>query len=234
MKDIRLKFYKKEDMIYISHLDLMRLIQRVFRRSGTMLKHTEGYNPQPKISFATALSLGTESEAEYMDIELEKDMELNELIERLNSNLPDGIKIKDGLEKTDKSSIMALIEWGTYEVSAKLKEPTSIEFAREELKRFLALEEIIDIREKKKKKKLVTREVNIKELIKELSIEDIEGEYINFKMFLKTGSSGNLKPEIVIKKLSEYTNLDLETEFPKVKRLELFIEKDDEIVTPLQ
>lgn len=233
MKDYRLKFTKKEDMIYISHLDLMRLWQRVFRRAGIAVKHTEGFNPQPKIAFATALALGTESDAEYMDVELENDVELDFLIEKLNEKLPSGIEVLKGQRRQDKASIMSLIEWGTYEVQIKLLENISKEDAEKEIEKFLALDEIIDIRERKKKKKITLREVNIKELIKELKIVDVTDDYIKLFMLLKTGSNGNLKPEVVVNKLSEYTDLKIETELPIVYRKELLVERDGNIEEPI-
>lgn len=233
MKEYRLKFTKKEDMIYISHLDLMRLWQRVFRRTGIAVKHTEGFNPQPRIAFATALALGTESDAEYMDVELEESIDINSLIERLNENLPEGIEVLKGQVRTDKASIMSLIEWGTYEVQIKLLEKVSKEKAEEEIEKFMSLDEVIDIREKKKKKKVTLREVNIRDLIKELKLIDVDEKYIKLFMYLKTGSNGNLKPEVVVNKLSEYTDLNIETEFPMVYRKELLVERDGNIEEPI-
>lgn len=230
MKDIRLKFSKKKDMIYISHLDLMRLLQRVFRRAGIKMEYTQGFNPQPKMSFATALALGTESDSEYMDIELAEDIEIDELIERLNENLPDGIEMLGGVEKTDKASIMSLIEWGTYEVEADLKKDYTEEEIQKEIDKFLQLDEIIDIKEKKKKKKIIRREVNIRDLIKNLELISAEDGEVKFFMFLKTGSNGNLKPETVIKKIEEYTDLEMETDYPRVYRKELLIEENNKIV----
>ena len=69
-KKIRMKFIKTKDMIYISHLDVQRLLQRVFRRAEVELSFSQGFNPHPKITYGNALALGVESYREYVDIEI--------------------------------------------------------------------------------------------------------------------------------------------------------------------
>ncbi|MFR3498169.1 MAG: TIGR03936 family radical SAM-associated protein [Paraclostridium bifermentans] len=97
-KIIRCKFKKENDMIYISHLDLQRLLQRAFRRAEIQLSYSQGFNPHPKMSYGHALALGTESQGEYVDIEIEDDIEVKEFLERINQQLPDGIKFVKGQE----------------------------------------------------------------------------------------------------------------------------------------
>lgn len=233
MKNMRLKFIKRGNMIYISHLDLMRFFQRTFRRAGIMLKHTEGFNPQPKMSFATALALGTSSDGEYMDVELDSDISSEELLEKLNENLSEDIKILKAKERDGKESIMSLIEWGQYVVKVKSNTEYRIEEVQEKVDSFLKLEEIIELKEKKKKNKVTTREVNIRPNIKRLDLMTAENGEIMINMFLKTGSNGNLKPETVLAKLAEYTGLDFNLDSTRVHRVDLFVERDGKIVTPI-
>ena len=90
-KLIRVKYKKEDEMIFISHLDLQRLLQRAFRRAKINLSYSEGFNPHPKMSYGNALALGVESQGEYVDIEIEDDIEVKEFLERINEQLPDGI-----------------------------------------------------------------------------------------------------------------------------------------------
>ena len=92
----RLLFEKTGNAVWISHLDLMRLFQRAFKRAGLPLKHTQGFNPRPSVSIALPLSVGVESNCELLDFELDG-MELshNEIISRLNSCLVEGITVTD-------------------------------------------------------------------------------------------------------------------------------------------
>ena len=63
----RALFEKTGNARYISHLDLMRVFQRAFKRAGLPLTHTQGFNPRPSVSIALPLSLGVESRCELLD-----------------------------------------------------------------------------------------------------------------------------------------------------------------------
>ena len=105
---LRLLFEKKGNAIWISHLDLMRLFQRAFKRAGFSLTHTKGFNPRPSVSIALPLSVGIESCCEPLDFELEgNDASCEEIKEKLNSALIDGVKVlqvySDGRKLKDLS-----------------------------------------------------------------------------------------------------------------------------------
>lgn len=90
----RLLFEKKGNAVWISHLDLMRLFQRAFKRAGLQLTHTQGYNPRPSVSIALPLSVGVESCCELLDFDLDGDpVAPEEICQRLNKTLVDGIRI---------------------------------------------------------------------------------------------------------------------------------------------
>lgn len=59
-------FYKHEQVMFVSHLDMQRLFQRAFRRADLPLAYSNGFNPHPLLSFATALSVGYTSDCEYL------------------------------------------------------------------------------------------------------------------------------------------------------------------------
>ena len=67
----RLLFEKTGNAIWMSHLDLMRLFQRAFKRAGLPLTHTQGFNPRPSVSIALPLSVGVESVCELLDFDLD-------------------------------------------------------------------------------------------------------------------------------------------------------------------
>ena len=95
MYKIEFEFSKTGAMIYISHLDLMRLFTRAMRRAELPLRITEGFNPHPKLSFKRALKLGVESENESGLIVLTERIGLDKFKEQLQIQLPEGIVIKD-------------------------------------------------------------------------------------------------------------------------------------------
>ena len=90
----RLLFVKKRNAVWISHLDLMRLFQRAFKRAGLPLTHTQGFNPRPSVSIALPLSVGIESSCELLDFDLDGEtVDCAEICDRLNAALTDGIQV---------------------------------------------------------------------------------------------------------------------------------------------
>lgn len=90
----RLLFEKTDNAIWISHLDLMRLFQRAFKRAGLQLSHTQGFNPRPSVSIALPLSVGVESCCELLDFDLEGEkVSCDDIKCRLNQCLTDGVKV---------------------------------------------------------------------------------------------------------------------------------------------
>lgn len=91
----RALFEKTGKAIYISHLDLMRLFQRGFKRAGLPLTHTQGFNPRASVSIALPLSLGVESECELLDFDLDGDtIPCDDICSRLNEALIDGVRVR--------------------------------------------------------------------------------------------------------------------------------------------
>lgn len=99
----RLLFEKKGNAVWISHLDLMRLFQRAFKRAGYALTHTQGFNPRPSVSIALPLSVGVESGCEFLDFDLEGERgDYAALVADLNGALTDGIIVLEAYEKGKK------------------------------------------------------------------------------------------------------------------------------------
>ena len=90
----RLLFKKTGNAVWISHLDLMRLFQRAFKRAGLPLKHTQGFNPRPSVSIALPLSVGIESSCELLDFDLDCEFDQwDQLADRLNCVLVEGVSV---------------------------------------------------------------------------------------------------------------------------------------------
>ena len=106
----RLVFEKVGRAVWISHLDLMRLFQRAFKRAELPLKHTQGYNPRPSVSIALPLSVGVESVCELLDFELEGELPpMREIKERLNAALVDGVRVLDVYHDGKKLKELSLL-----------------------------------------------------------------------------------------------------------------------------
>lgn len=107
----RALFEKCGKAIYISHLDLMRLFQRTFKRAGLPLTHTQGYSPRPSVSIALPLSVGVVSHCELLDFDLEGEpVSCEEIQARLNSALTEGIRVLSVYPGGGKQRDIALLD----------------------------------------------------------------------------------------------------------------------------
>jgi radical SAM-linked protein len=88
-------FSKEKDMVYISHLDLIRLFHRAARRADLPVALTQGFNPRMKIKFDRALKLGVASVSERGEMVLTEERQAEDIQEDLQAALPEGIGLKE-------------------------------------------------------------------------------------------------------------------------------------------
>jgi radical SAM-linked protein len=90
---IRIRFVKLGKIRWTSHRDVARMWERAFRRVDLPLAYSAGFSPRPKVSFGLALPTGHESLAEYLDVELvpEADVDVRALPGQLSAALPPGV-----------------------------------------------------------------------------------------------------------------------------------------------
>lgn len=145
---IRVRFSKRGRLRFLSHLELITLFTRAVSRSGIPVRFSQGFHPHPKFSFATALSVGVESTAEYLDIVVAAGCTPSEVLTRINSVLPEGMTLLEAWELPPKSpSLTATIRAVTYTVT--LPEGLVADL-QQKVDRFLALQEYPYCREKKR------------------------------------------------------------------------------------
>ncbi|MCM2360032.1 MAG: TIGR03960 family B12-binding radical SAM protein [Geobacteraceae bacterium] len=159
---IRLRFRKTGAMRFLSHLELLNLFVRAVGRARLPIRYSQGFHPHPRFSFATALSVGVESWAEYMDMEIAAGYGADQARERLNAVLPGGIEIMEAREIPLRAeSLSVIMERVRYRVT--LPEPAGLDLPLL-AERFLALESWPLRREKKGK----TTELDLRSELAEL------------------------------------------------------------------
>lgn len=210
----RALFEKKGNAIYISHLDLMRVFQRAFKRAGLPLTHTQGYNPRPSVSIALPLSLGVESGCELLDFDLEGEKLPNEEIcARLNDAMIEGVRVKEVYDQGSKIKYLALLDCVvTMEYDAGVHEGT-----KEVLEAFFAREEIL--MEKKSKTGKIT-EQNIVTMIKKLSVDflNVNELALNARICCQNPS---LNPMQLVSAIEKYLP-ELKPDFVRCRRVEVY------------
>ena len=107
----RAVFEKTGNAVWMSHLDLMRLLQRAFKRADLHLKHTQGFNPRPSVSIALPMSVGVESVCELLDFDLEgQNISCDEIRDRLNAALVEGVTVREVYEEGAKLKHLAFLD----------------------------------------------------------------------------------------------------------------------------
>ena len=109
MPELRLRFEKTGKAAYLSHLDVLRTFQRAFIRAGIPVKHSEGFNPHPKMSIAAPLQLGCESVCEVLDVQILSGPA--DLPAALNPVLPEGLRVVSAAPPVLGVGKIAWAEW---------------------------------------------------------------------------------------------------------------------------
>ena len=187
-RTVRLKFRKVGSLQYISHLDLQRTFMRVLTRACLPVWYTKGFNPHAKLVFSTPLSVGAQSEYEFLDLRIDREMSPEEIMNRLNRELTEELQITEAyLPKSDFSEIA----WATYKIDI-CTENASAELA-EQMKQVLTTSPVL----LSKRTKAGEKEIDIVPLIHELEISFADGLlYIGATLSATTGEF--LNPEMLI------------------------------------
>ena len=215
---VRVKYCKDGPIKYISHLNLAQVFTRALRRANIPVVISGGFNPRFRISFGPPLPLGISSTSEYLDIRLKEEVKVEELTERLNLVLPQGLKIlRAKIIPFSADSLVKIIDKASYIITLKIKEvllDSAAKNQEDELrklkqeveknnKRFLNLDEIIVEKQTKNGIKMV----DIRPSILDVSVKKFKKQILELGLELKIGQQGNLNPRYVAKTwISNFAN----------------------------
>ncbi len=200
-----ISFSKQGYSIFTSHLDMLRLFKRAFRRAGIPLSYSQGFNPHPKMSFAQPLSLGYSAKAELLEFETDAPCTKDQIISSLTNNLAEGVQaVGFGLPPEGKKSLAALVDSGTYTIS--FPEPYYGEDYPALAEDYLAQDKILALKKSKKSKTPVQTDIRGK--IRSLEVFPDERDMLAVRLAADQGSQSNLSPELVISTFSDFCGLD--------------------------
>jgi len=196
MQRLRLRFSRQARLKYISHLDLIRLWHRAFRRAGLELAYSEGFNPHPRIHLAAPLPLGVTGESELMDVVLGREVSVHSVMMAVNRQLPPGIQIVQAMPvPMNTPALQAQVRRAEYLVR------TAAAVSRQELEtaigQLLSLESLPWTQQREEK----TRSYDLRRQINKLWVEQESASSFIIGMDLQCDSSGSGRPEQVVKAL---------------------------------
>jgi radical SAM-linked protein len=227
----RVKFAKTGIMRYVGHLDLMRFFQKAVKRANLPIRYSEGFNPHQIMSFASPLGVGLTSEGEYMDIDLKEMVDAKSAIKLLNNNMVEGLEITSfKYLPDDAEKCMSAVTAASYVVTYKDKKDDAC-----------YIDNIIDLKTKffddahainiVKKTKKGERELDLKPLIYKFDISVNEGVPV-YDFLLSSGSTDNIKPELVVKAFHEFIGLPEFDELSlDIKRIDMYTGEPESFVS---
>lgn len=223
-----IKFTKESNIKFISHLDLMRTIQKIVRRTDLKPKYSKGFNPHMALSIAQPLSVGVYSSGEYMDLILDEEADENEVIAKLNDKTASGIRFlaaKKIIEVENQKKLpqgMALIDACRYVIKIKY---ISIEDIEINMKKLLEKEQWVTLKKSKKGEK----EVDIKPYILEFKYW-VKENYLVINTVLKSGSREHLSADLLVSYIKNNTTNPDNNAFVDIKREEMYFIKEGKLI----
>ncbi len=233
---LRVQFSKEGPMKFIGHLDTMRYFQRAVRRSGIDVAYTGGYSPHQVMAFAQPLGIGTESDSEIMDIEVNDITPGREaLIRMLDGQMCEGFAIRDiRLLPDDAVNAMASVSAASYSVYIKpeariealahnedktdgshndVRTESGVVSYEDMTARIMASDEVMILKKTKKSEQMT----DIRPRIYELYVQDDR-----ICMCVDASSGGNIKPGLVIDAMYKTAGFELPEGALKVRRTEIY------------
>ena len=208
----RILFEKTGNAIYISHLDLMRLFQRAFKRAGLNLKHTQGFSPRAMVSIALPLSVGVESRCEVLDYELvDQALSFEEIRDRLNATMPAGIRVLEAYDSPRKPKDLTHLD-----IAIRLEYDNGVpQGAAEAIRALFAREEVIVT----KRGKNGPVDQNIVPMIFNLEVNELSNQELELTARV-CAQNPSLNPQLMVNAIEKELP-DLRPDFTKISRREV-------------
>ena len=208
---------KGEELRYVSHLDYANLFVRACKRAKLPMAYSEGFNPHMKVAFASALSLGAASDAEYVDFEMTEVLPISEVMKRLDAQLPHGAQIvRLRLLEGKHKALMADVDEARYRIAVPYA--GDVEAVRTSVACYNAAESAVWERSTPKKHRAIETKAYVKTPV---SFQMENGRLI-FWMNLIVTPQGSVKPIEILSVMVRDFDLPVDPSEAYVTRTGLF------------
>lgn len=220
MHKLRLKFSKNGPIKFIGHLDVMRYFQKAIRRADIDVKYSEGFSPHQVISFAQPLSVGATSDGEYMDMTVNYMVSTQDIMDRLNNVMNEGIKILAVTELSDKDGKAMTSSFAArYKLSFRENLLPDFDWTSE-FERYISQDKLPAM----KKTKSGEKEIDMKPMIFEYSIDKDAQE---LDILLSMSSAATLKPTLLFEGFFNFEGKEFNKNALKIHRVDTYKEGFD-------
>lgn len=185
-------YHKAEAARFISHLDILRALQRAFRRAGLPLRYSDGFNPHPELSFASALATGMTSDAEWFEVELTQDMNPEAFVSAVNPVMPRGLSVSDAREMpAGIKTLTSCTRAAEYRITISTEQEFEKDLLEKTLHGLLSGEIIVN-----KRTKSGIKPVDIRPQVLRAIVEGIEKDTITLRVLGQLQADGGLRAEL--------------------------------------
>ena len=218
---IRIKFRKYGVMKFIGHLDIMRYFQKAMRRADIDICYSGGFSPHMIMSFAAPLGVGITSDGEYLDIEVNSTRSTLDSLKALNATMVEGVEVSGYVQLPDNAKpAMSIVAAADYELYIKdgyevPADKATFEAAIEAF--FTNATEVLITKQTKKSE----RTMDLKPLVYDFSMREKDGKPV-FYLNLSTGSTDNVKPELVVEALFAHMGLEYHSSAMQIHRIDVY------------
>lgn len=192
-------FHKGEALRFVSHLDVQRLLHRAMRRAHIPVAYSQGFNPHPLLSCASALSLGYTSDGEWLDVRLLKDMAPEDFANAMNEALPPGLCIRSARPIGEQEkTLTALLQAAHYRVELTFEAPIEKEALQSAVDTLLSGPILVE-----KRTKGGMKQVDLRPQLIGLRIVKAENTICVLEMHSVLNADGGLKVSLLLEKLCD-------------------------------
>ena len=185
-------YHKAEDARFISHLDILRALQRAFRRARLPLRYSDGFNPHPELSFASALETGMTSDAEWFEVELTEEMAPEAFLSAVNPVLSRGLSVSDAREMpAGIKTLTSCTRAAEYRITISTDQEFQKDVLEETLRGLLSGEIVVN-----KRTKSGIRPVDIRPQVLKATVEGIENDTMTLRVLGQMQADGGLRAEL--------------------------------------
>lgn len=219
---LRLAVKKDGALQFLSHLDFARAVRYVIIRARLPIAYSEGFNPHMKLSFASALGVGVRADEEYLDMELRGRLPVEDVVEQMNAQSPDGFVVLGGKYVDARApKLMAMANYAVYRLTGPVQAGYGDDALQKALQAFNDASDVMYEKVSPKDARKV-RLINVKHHVVEPLSGKTDGETLTLRVGILQTDEGAVKPQQVWEVLGKQFGIPLDADMMLARRIGIY------------